>query len=58
MENSVKRTTPKIIIVLTIVSLLSLIVLGFYSMYGNTFIFNRFESYIFPFLTIFNIITT
>ncbi len=51
MENSVKRTTPKIIIVLTIVSLLSLIVLGFYSMYGNTFIFNRFESYIFPFLT-------
>ncbi|MEQ8220376.1 MAG: hypothetical protein RH981_19225 [Arenibacter sp.] len=51
MENSVKRTTPKIIIVLTIVSVLSLIILGFYSMYGNTFIFNRFESYIFPFLT-------
>ncbi|RAJ12704.1 hypothetical protein [Arenibacter echinorum] len=51
MENSVKRTTPKLIIVLTIVSMLSLIILGFYSMYGNTFIFNRFESYIFPFLT-------
>tara|TARA_R110000744_G_scaffold17276_3_gene46966 strand:- start:2227 stop:2709 length:483 start_codon:yes stop_codon:yes gene_type:complete len=52
MENSVKRTTPKIIIALTIVSMLSLIILGFYSMYGNTFIFNRFESYIFPFLTL------
>jgi len=51
MENSVKRTTPQINIVLTIVSLLSLIVLGFYSMYGNTFVFNRFESYIFPLLT-------
>ncbi len=51
MENSVKRTTPKINIILTIVSLVTLTILGFYSMYGNTFVFNRFESYIFPLLT-------
>src|SRR5688572_23964285 len=56
MENSVKRTTPQINIVLTIVSLVSLIILGFYSMYGNTFVFNRLESYIFPFLTIIHFI--
>lgn len=52
MENSVKRTTPQFNIVLTIISLVSLIVLGFYSMYGNIFIFNRIESYIFPVLTL------
>ena len=56
MENSVKRTAPQINIVLTIVSLVSLIILGFYSMYGNTFVFNRLESYIFPFLTIIHFI--
>ncbi|MCM4163147.1 MULTISPECIES: hypothetical protein [unclassified Arenibacter] len=52
MENSVKRTAPQINIILTIVALVALIILGFYSMYGNTFVFNRLESYIFPFLTI------
>lgn len=51
MANSVKKTAPKINIILTIVSLVSLILLGFYSMYGNTFVFNRLESYIFPLLT-------
>lgn len=51
MENSVKRTTPLINIILTIVSLVSLIILGFYSMYGNTFVFNKLGSYVFPFLT-------
>ncbi|MDL5511857.1 hypothetical protein QSE00_08540 [Arenibacter sp. M-2] len=52
MENSVRRTTPQINIVLTIISLVSLIILGFYSMYGNIFIFNRVESYIFPVLSL------
>ena len=51
MENSVKRTTPLINIVLTVISLVSLIILGFYSMYGNTFVFNKLGSYVFPLLT-------
>ncbi|MCK0191119.1 hypothetical protein [Arenibacter sp. F20364] len=52
METSVKGTAPKINIVLTIITLVSLIFLSFYGMYGNTFIFNKIENYLFPFLTI------
>ena len=52
MENSVNRKTPQINILLTFVALVSLIFLSFYSMYGNTFIFNRLENYIFPCVTI------
>lgn len=52
MGNSMKSTVAKLNIILSVIAIACLLCLSFYSLYGNTFIFNRIENYIFPFLTI------
>ncbi|MCK0145875.1 hypothetical protein MWU78_09485 [Arenibacter sp. F26102] len=52
MGNPIKTTIPKLNIILSVLVIACLLCLSFYSMYGGTFIFNRIENYIFPFVTI------
>ena len=56
MGNTAKIQVSKLNIILSVITIACLIFLSFYSIYGNTFVFNRIDNYIFPLLSVIHLL--